>query len=415
MNFPWYMARRLYGRGGDSGRISHSSTGIATAGVAVGLAVIIVSISVVLGFKAGVRDKVVGMGGHIQILNREAVYNPDGSPIQLKDSLLQAVRSISGVMGVQPFCQKVGMLKTDDAFQGVAFKGVDESFDLMFLRSAVVEGEISAPFSSENSTGRLVVSSYIANQLGLKVGSRVYAYFFDGGLRARRFTVVAVYATNLSEHDRNLVFCDYRTTHQLLGYADDQASGAEVLLNNIDSLGAVDRDVIALTARTQDDYGAYYASPTIAELFPGIFSWLNLLDLNVVVILILMLAVASFATVSGMLILILERTQFIGVMKALGATNSSLRRMFVYYSLLVVMRGILVGDAVGIAMCMVQKHWGIIRLDPTTYYVSSVPILMDWPLVVAVSLGVLLVSVLVLVIPSYIVSNIQPARSIRYE
>lgn len=409
------MARRLYSEGSGDKRVSRSAIVIATSGVALGLAIMIISISVVLGFKSSVRDKVTGLGGHIQIVNYLSLYNFESAPIQLTDSLLQSVGSVEGVRSVMPFCQKTGMLKTDSAFQGVVFRGVDESYDLTYLRSVLVEGDLQEPFSHGEDTKRLVISSYLARQLGLGVGSRVYSYFFDGSLRARRFTVAAIYATNLSEHDRNLVFCDFQTAHQLLGYEPDQASGAEVLINSFDSLSVVSRRVSSLVNHRQDSYGAYYTTATITDLFPNIFSWLQLLDLNVVVILVLMLAVACFTTVSGLLILVLERTQFIGTMKALGATNRSLRALFIYYALLVILRGIVIGDALGVLLCLVQRHWGIIRLDPSTYYVDRVPILLDWPLTLGVSLAVLVVSVLVLVLPSYVVSHIQPAKSIRFE
>ncbi|MCD8303582.1 MAG: ABC transporter permease [Prevotellaceae bacterium] len=415
MSFSWYMARRLYSEGSGDKRVSRSAIVIATSGVALGLAIMIISISVVLGFKSSVRDKVTGLGGHIQIVNYLSLYNFESAPIQLTDSLLQSVGSVEGVRSVMPFCQKTGMLKTDSAFQGVVFRGVDESYDLTYLRSVLVEGDLQEPFSHGEDTKRLVISSYLARQLGLGVGSRVYSYFFDGSLRARRFTVAAIYATNLSEHDRNLVFCDFQTAHQLLGYEPDQASGAEVLINSFDSLSVVSRRVSSLVNHRQDSYGAYYTTATITDLFPNIFSWLQLLDLNVVVILVLMLAVACFTTVSGLLILVLERTQFIGTMKALGATNRSLRALFIYYALLVILRGIVIGDALGVLLCLVQRHWGIIRLDPSTYYVDRVPILLDWPLTLGVSLAVLVVSVLVLVLPSYVVSHIQPAKSIRFE
>ncbi len=416
MPFSWFIARRLYSHGGDKKRVSHSATVIATTGVALGLAIMIVSVSVVLGFKTSVRDKVTGIGSHILVSNYESLYNPERAPIQMKEALLDSLRALQGVTCVQPFCQKTGMLKTDDDFQGVVFRGVEEHYDLAFLRHSLVEGSIDEPFCKERSTGNLVISSFLAKQLRLEVGSRVYAYFFEGTLRARRFTIEAIYATNLSEHDRNLVFCDYHTTHQLLGYADDQASGAELLISNFDSLEVVGDEVYNLMMRErQDDYGAYYSSATIMEIFPSIFSWLSLLDLNVIVILLLMLAVACFTTISGLLILVLERTQFIGIMKALGATNGSLRRVFIYYSMLIVLRGVVLGAVLGIAICLVQAQWGVIRLDPSTYYVDAVPILMNWPLTLALCLGVLLVSILVLVLPSYIVSNIQPAKSIRFE
>ncbi len=415
MSLAWYVAKRLYSHGGGSRKVSRPAILIATWGVALGLAVMVISVAVVLGFKRGVRDKVTGMGSHIQVVNYESLYSPEISPIQMKDSLLEALRDVQGVRSVRPFCQKTGMLKTDEAFQGVAFRGVEENYDLSFLRSQLTEGEMDEPFHKDKNTNRLVVSSYMADQLSLHVGSKVYAYFFSGELRARRFTVSAVYATNMSEHDRNLVFCDYAAVHQLLGYELDQASGAEVEINDFDSLEQVAARVNALTKHRMDDYGGYYTSPTIKDLFPNIFSWLDLLDLNVIVILVLMTAVACFTTVCGLLILVLERTQFIGVMKALGARNRQLRTVFIYYALFIIVKGVILGDVLGIAICLLQKHFALVRLDPSTYYVSSVPILMNWPLTVALSLGVLVVSVLVLVVPSYLVSNIQPAKSIRFE
>ncbi len=416
MAFSWFMARRLYSQGGDKKRVSRSATVIATTGVALGLAIMIVSVCVVLGFKTSVRDKVTGICGHIQVSNYESLYNPESSPIQLKPAFLDSLRDLPGVKCVQPFCQKTGMLKTDNDFQGVVFRGVEEHYDLSFLRGSLVAGSIDEPFCKDRSTGRLLISSYLAKQLRLEVGSRVYAYFFEGTLRARRFTIAAIYATNLSEHDRNLVFCDYHTTHQLLGYTGDQASGAELLINNFDSLEVIGQEVSNLVMqKRQDDYGAYLSSATITEIFPSIFSWLSLLDLNVIVILLLMLAVACFTTISGLLILVLERTQFIGIMKALGATNSALRGIFIRYAMFIVLRGVVLGAVLGIAICLAQKQWGIIHLDPSTYYVDAVPILMNWPIIIGLSVGVLCVSVLVLVLPSYIVSNIQPAKSIRFE
>ncbi len=416
MSFAWFMAKRLYSRGDAStGRVSRSAIVIATAGVALGLAIMVVSIAVVLGFKRSVRDKVVGVGSHIQVLNYESLYNSETLPIQLSPSLLAELRAVEGVRCVEPFCQKTGMLKTDEAFQGVLFRGVDEDYDLTFLRSSLVEGEISEPFHHDTATPRLVISSYLAKQLSLGVGSRVFAYFFDGKLRARRFTVGAVYETNLSEHDRNLVFCDYQTAHQLLAYDNDQASGAELLITDFDSLDEVAHGVRTVVAHRQDAYGAYYAAPTVVDLFPNIFSWLGLLDLNVIVILILMMAVASFTTISGLLILVLERTRMIGVMKALGAANRPLRLMFIYYALFIILRGVVIGDVLGLAICLVQQQWHLIGLNPSVYYVSYVPILVDWPLTLAVSLGVLVVSVLVLIVPSYVVSRIEPAKSMRFE
>lgn len=409
------MARRLYRQGGGSRRASRTAIVIATAGVALGLAIMIIAISVVLGFKGEVQRKVTGIGSHIQVVNYRSAYNPEALPIAIGDSLVEAISAIPEVRNVQRFCVKMGMLKTDESFQGVSFRGIDEDYDLTFLRENLVEGQIDSAFSSRESSGRLVVSQKIARQLHLAVGSRVYAYFFDQNLRARRFTVVAIYATNLSEYDARLVFCDFKTVHQLMGLAPDQSSGAEVNLVDLEHLEQASPQVTRIVARIQDPYGFNYAAPTIKDLYPNIFSWLDLLDLNVIVILVLMLAVAGFTTISGLLIIILERTQFIGVMKAMGASNASLRHLFIYYALFIVGRGMLVGNILGIGLCQLQQRFGFVHLDATTYYVPVVPIHISWLWVLVVNVGTFLLSTLALILPSYLVSRIHPALSIRFE
>ncbi|MBO4612862.1 MAG: ABC transporter permease [Bacteroidaceae bacterium] len=415
MNFSWYMARRLYSRSGGTQRASRSAIAIATAGVTLGLAVMIIAISVVLGFKTQVQNKVVGIGSHISILNYQSLYSSESQPIVISDSLLRAVRALPEVSHAQRFCVKTGMLKTDDSFQGVLFRGVDETYNLDFLRSQLVDGELSTPFSSKENTGRIALSQTLSQQLHLSVGDRVFAYFFDDKLRARRFTVTAIYATHLSEYDSRLVFCDYRTAHQLLGFEPDQSSGAEVAVRQMELLPQASAEVSALVNHRQDRYGGYYSSPTIKDTYPHIFAWLDLLDLNVVVILLLMIAVAGFTTVSGLLIIILERTQFIGVLKALGASNGSLRHLFLYYAILIVGRGMLLGNLLGIGLCYLQQTLGLVHLDAETYYVDTVPVLMSWPWVAVVNVAIFVAATLSLLLPTLIVSHIHPARSIRFE
>ena len=414
-SFTWFMARRLYSQGGGNRRASRSAIAIATAGVALGLAVMIVSISVVLGFKGEIQQKVTGIGSHIQVINYQSLYAVESQPIVISDSLCRALSQIPGVAHVQRFCLKSGMLKTDDSFQGVAFRGVDEDYDLTFLRANLVEGELPDRFSSAESTGQLVVSRKLASQLHLNVGSKVFAYFFDTTLRARRFTVAAVYQTHMNDFDANLVFCDYKTVHQLLGFEPDQSSGAEVNIADMNGLEAVQEAVADVVSHRQDDYGSYYTAPSVKETYSKVFAWLDLLDINIVVILLLMMAVAGFTAISGLLIIILERTQFIGVMKALGATNRSLRHLFIYYAIFIIGRGMLVGNLLGIGLCLLQQHFGLVPLDASTYYVSVVPILVSWPWVLLLNASVFVVATLALVVPSFLVSRIHPARSIRFE
>ncbi|MCQ2223147.1 MAG: ABC transporter permease [Bacteroidaceae bacterium] len=414
MNLAWYMARRLYSHGGDVKRVSRPAIRIAIVGVSLGVAVMIIAVCVVLGFKQEVQNKVMGMGGHIQVLNYDYQLDMEQHPIVVDDSLMNKLRTVDGVSHVQRFCSQPGMLKTEDSFQGVVLKGVGPDYDLSFLQEHLLEGELM-PFSDSANTQRIVVSRKLAKQLKLSVGSKVYAYFFDGNVRARRFTVSGIYATHMSEFDKTIIFTDTYTTHKLTGFEDDQFSGAELLLNDLERLDEVSAEVAVRVNHDIDHYGANYTSPTIKELYRGIFSWLTLLDTNVWVILCLMISVAAFTMISGLLIIILERTQFIGTMKALGATNGRLRHLFLYFASFIILKGIVWGNIIGIGIVVLQYFTGIVHLDAETYYVDSVPVSLAWLFIVLINVGTLFVSFLVLVLPSYLVSRIHPAKSIRFE
>lgn len=414
MNLAWYMARRLYSHGGDVKRVSRPAIRIATVGVSLGVAVMIIAVCVVLGFKQEVQQKVMGMGGHVQVLNYDYQVDLEQHPIVLDDSLIAKLSSIDGVKHVQRFCNKPGMLKTDESFQGVMLKGVGPDFDLNFLKQHIVSGEVKS-FSDTTNTQNIVISSKLAKTLKLDVGSKVYAYFFDGNVRARRFTVEAIYATHMGEFDKTIVFTDIYTTHKLSGFEDGQYSGAEILVDNLDRLDEVSSNVSSSVKSLTDVYGASYTAPSIRELYRGIFSWLSLLDTNVWVILCLMVSVAAFTMISGLLIIILERTQFIGTMKALGTTNKRLRHIFLYFASFIIAKGVIWGNVIGIGLVLLQNFTQFVHLDAETYYVDSVPVSLDWLFIVIINLGTLLASFCVLILPSYLVSRIHPAKSIRFE
>ncbi len=412
--FAWFVARRLYFHSGDVKRVSRPAIQIATAGVAIGVAIMIISVCVVLGFQSEIRSKVFGFGSHIQVINYETTFKSESAPIVVDDSLLNTLSSIPGVQHVQRFCVKTGMLKTDEAFRGVVFRGVGEDYDPSFLQQHLVEGSIPA-FSDTIMSNKIVISRELARQLRVKLGDRVYAYFFEQNVRARRFTIVGIYCTNMNDFDGSLVFTDLETVHTLCGWDTNQFSGAEISIDDFNELDAVSARVIEKVNHTQDPYGASYSSPTIVELYPTIFSWLDLLDMDVLVILILMVLVSGFTMVSGLLIIILERTNFIGVMKALGANNSMLRHLFLYFAAFIVVRGLIIGNVIAFALMFLQKYTGIIHLDPESYYMDTVPLLINWEYIILINLFTLIVCVLALIVPSYLISNIHPARSIRFE
>lgn len=417
MNFPLFIARRIYSDHiGDQQKVSKPAIRIAVAGVAIGLAVMIISVCVVLGFKHTIRDKVVGFGSHIQVANFYTLQSSAiDQPIAIGDSMMNVLKKTEGVKHVQRFAMKQGILKTDNDFLGVMFKGVGPEFDSTFIHKSMVEGSIPH-FSDQQSTNRILISKDMASKLRVKAGDRIFAYFIgEGGVRTRRFTINGIYQTNLAQYDKTTCFCDLYTARKLNAWTDDMVTGAELTVNDFKQLGTTANDIINRVNRTQDQYGNTFSSKTIRELSPQIFSWLDLLDLNVWIILAIMTAVAVVTMISGLLIIILERTTMIGVLKALGARNSTVRHTFLWFAAFIIGKGLLIGDALALALILLQKFTGFAKLDPQTYYVDVVPVELDWTLIVALNIATMLIALFVLIAPSYLVSHIHPAKSMRYE
>ena len=415
MNFPLFIARRIYSDKGDRRKVSRPAIHIATVGVAIGLAVMILTVSVVLGFKHTIRDKVIGFGSHIQVCNFLAMQTTDSYPICIDDSTLNALRHIDGISHAERYATAQGILKTETDFLGIAFKGVAEEYNWDFIRQNLVSGEIPK-FSDKSSSNKLLVSTNTASTLHLKVGDRIYGYFVsDTGVRARRFTVSGIYETNMSQFDNSLCFTDLYTTRKVNGWEEGQCSGAELRVSDFSRLETTATGVVKKVNRKTDRYGDVMISQTIYEAYPQIFSWLSLLDINVWIILVLMICVAGFTMISGLLIIILERTQMIGTLKALGAKNSSIRHTFLWFAVFVIGRGVVFGNLAAIALIVLQKTTGIVSLDPATYYVSEAPMEVNIPAFVVLNVVTVAVSILILIAPSYLISHIHPAKSMRYE
>lgn len=415
LNLPLFLARRIYKDKGDKYKVSRPAIRIATIGVAIGLAVMVVTVSVVLGFKHTIRDKVVGFGSHIQVENFLALQSTDPYPICVDDSLMRVLRATDGVKHVERFALTQGILKTDSDFLGMTFKGVGPEYDFTFIRQNLVAGDIPE-FSDQSSHYKLLVSQMTADKLELAVGDKVYAYFISNNdVRARRFTVSGIYQTNLTLFDQSLCFTDLYTAVRLNNWLDGQCTGAEITVADFGRLEETAANVVERVNRTPDKYGDILTSQTIDEAYPQIFSWLDLLDINVWIILALMVCVAGFTMISGLLIIILERTQMIGTLKALGARNSTVRHTFLWFAAFIIGRGLLFGNIIGIGIVLVQEYTGVVSLDPTSYYVSTAPMELNVPFIVLLNVATLLISLFVLIAPSYLISHIHPAKSMRYE
>lgn len=415
MNFSFFIAHKLYKDKSGRQHVSRPAITIATAGVAIGLVVMLLSVFVVLGFKHTIRDKVIGFGSHIQVTNFMTQMSSDQAPIAMNDSTMKVIGGIEGVKHVERFAYKQGILKTDSDFLGVMFEGVAQEYDTTFIHQNMVAGSIPK-FSDSQSGNHILISRNIADKLKVNAGDRIFAYFIDeNGVRMRRFTIQGIYQTNLSQYDQVMCFADLYTTVKLNAWQPDQVSGAAITVNDFKQLDEVESRFVEKINRTEDRYGETYATQTIRDINPQIFSWLDLLDMNVWIILVLMVSVAGVTMISGLLIIILERTTMIGVLKALGTRNKTIRHIFLWFAAFIIGRALLIGNAIALGMALLQQWTGIIKLNPATYYVSTVPVEINIPLLIILNVATLLISLFVLIAPSYLISHIHPAKSMRYE
>lgn len=414
MSLSLFLARRIYRESDGGKQVSRPAVLIAMAGIAMGLAVMIIAVAVVIGFKSEVRNKVIGFGSHIQISNLDAVSSYETHPVVVGDSMMAALADDPVVRHVQRYSTKPGMIKTDEAFQGMVLKGVGPEFDPSFMKEYLLEGEIPV-FSDSVSSNQVLISKALATKMKLKLGDKIYTYYIQDDIRARRLTIVGIYQTNFSEYDQLFLLTDLSLVNRLNGWKPEQVSGVELQVNDYDKLEDITYEIAMNTDNQTDAYGGTYYVRNIEQLNPQIFAWLDLLDMNVWVILILMVGVAGFTMISGLLIIIIERTNMIGILKALGANNFTIRKTFLWFSVFLIGKGMLWGNAIGLAFCILQSQFGILKLDPETYYVDTVPVSFNILLFLLINIGTLLASVLMLIGPSYLITKINPANSMRYE
>lgn len=414
MSVPFFIAKRIYKDDDNKKSVSRPAIAIATTGVAIGIAVMIISVCIVLGFKHTIRDKAIGFGGHINVGNFVSMHGGNIEPICMSDSMIKAIKAIEGVKDVGRYAQKEGILKTDNDFLGVVFKGIASEYDTTFIHNNMVEGAIPH-FTDSASSNSIIISKTMADLLRLKAGDKVFAYFINENVRVRRFTIAGIYRTNLTQYDKTICFTDLYTTVKLNGWQHDQADGAEVIVNDYNQINDIAERFVSNINRRTDHYGQTYSSATIQEINPQIFSWLDLLDLNVWIILALMLCVAGFTMISGLLIIILERTNMIGLLKAIGSRNSQIRKTFLWFATFIIGRGLVIGNIIGIGLMILQKTTGLIRLDASIYYVDIVPVEINIPAIAAINILTLALCLSALIAPSFLVSHIHPAKSMKYE
>lgn len=414
MNFSLYIAKKLYSSENGKKRASLPAIRIAIFGVAVGLAVMILSVAVVFGFKDEISSKVIGFGSHLTIYNTAPAEIGESRPIIVDDELVKVIEKIPDVEHVQYYSMKSGILKTTDQFAGITLKGINPTYSTEFISSHIIEGQLP-DYSKKGTENEIVISKSIANDLRLKVGDKLFAYFFENGLRARRFKVAAIYRTDLSQFDKVLVFANDKTVRNLCKWDDKYAYGVEITVKDFSKLNETSFHIAKFISKYNIEHNTSYVSFTVKELYPQIFDWLNLLNINIWVILILMLAVAGVTIVSGLLILILERTSTIALLKTLGATNTLVRKVFINLAVIILLKGMVAGNVLGLLLAFLQKEFNIVHLNPESYYIDSVPVEFDLTAIILINIVTFIVSTLALVLPSYLVARIHPSKVLRFE
>ena len=417
LNTELFIARRIYSADGTSGKFSKSIVSFAVFGIAFGLFVMVLSVAIVTGFKKEVRDKVIGFGAHIQIVNYDSNSTYETAPVPKSQKWFPELQKMEGIRNIQIFATKPGIIKTDDEIHGMVLKGVGPDFDWSFFRENLVEGSL---FTVKDSvlTDQVLISRQVASLLKLKVGDPLYTYFLNEGTKTqkmRKFRIGGIYSTSLEEFDRLFVLADIGQVQKLNDWQSDQISGYEITLSDFSDLDVITRRIRNMTISYAEDDKPVLRPVAITSKYPQIFDWLNLLDMNVWIILALIIIVAGFNMVSGLLILILERTSMIGVLKAVGYENRKIRKIFLYLSSFLIIKGMLWGNIVSILFCLMQSKFGIFKLDPTSYYLDTVPVNLTITHLLLLNLGTIAATLVMLLAPSWYVSRIEPDKAIRFD
>ena len=408
MNLEYFIAKRLITAKDYKSSISAPIIKIAISAIAIGMIMMIVSVATGIGLQQKIREKVSAFNGHIIISN----YDNNQSevtlvPISKKQDFYPKFTSVRGVEHIQAIASKAGIIRTETTFEGIVFKGVGTDYKWDNIKEYIVEGRI--PNNKGKLNEEVVISQFIANRLNLKVGDAFNTFFMkEKGYNLRNFDVVGIFNSGFQEFDATYIIGDIRHMQRINKWTPDQIGAFEIFVDDFNAIESIGEQVYAQTASTLD-------TKTIIEKYSYIFEWLQLFDFNIVVILVVMILVATINMVVALLVLILERTQMIGILKALGANNWSVRKIFLYNAFYLIVRGLFWGNLIGISLLLIQQQFGIIQLPPENYYVNQAPVYLNWGYILLLNLLTVTVCFLILLIPSYIITKISPVKAIRFD
>ncbi|TAL80772.1 MAG: ABC transporter permease [Bacteroidetes bacterium] len=414
MNLPYFIAHRLIKGRREETSFSRPINVIAITGIAMGLAVMILAVAILTGFKKEIREKVVGFGSNIQIMNFDSNLSLETTPVSDTQDFVPRIKQIPGIRHMEVFATKAGIIKTNEDIQGVVLKGIGSDFDWSYFKSNMVDGSVFT-VTDTGRTDKVIISKKISEMLRLKTGDSFSMHFIQDPPRMRKFTISGIYETSLEEFDKIYVFCDIGHIKRLNGWNDDQVSGFEIFIDDFDKLDEMTmavRDAIGYRITETD---TRFKVTNIRTKYPQIFDWLNFQDINVIIIIFLMLVVAGFNMISGLLILILEKTNMIGILKALGSEDATIRRVFLYQAAYLIGKGLLWGNLIGIGLALIQLKTGVITLDPSSYYIKTVPVNLAMAHVLLLNAGTMAAIIIMLIVPSQLISRISPVKAIRYD
>ena len=414
MNLPYFIAQRLIKGRNEGTSFSKPINIIAIIGIATGLAVMILSVAILTGFKNEIREKVVGFGSHILITNFDSNISYETTPVSDTLSFVDRIKTIPGIKHVQVFATKAGIIKTKDEIQGVVLKGIGSDFDWSYFRSNIVEGE-TFTVSDTGRTDKVIISKKLADMLSLRKGDSFAMHFVQDPPRMRKFTISGIYETSLEEFDKVFVFCDIGHIQRLNGWDKTMVSGFEIFINRFDDLDLMTTKVRDAIGYRISEEEPSFKTTSIKTKYPQIFDWLNFQDINVIIIITLMLIVAGFNMISGILILILEKTNMIGILKALGTEDKTIRSVFLYQAAYLIGKGLIWGNLIGIGLALIQLHTGIFTLDPASYYIKTVPVNLELSHILLLNAGTMVAILIMLLVPSKLISRISPVKAIRYD
>jgi len=405
LNTEFFVARRIVSR--NKGNFSRPVVIIAIVAITLGLTVMFVAIAILTGFQKEIREKVIGFGGHIQVSHFMENPSIESRPVEKNQKFLPVLKNIRGIRHIQVYGIKAGIIKTKDQIQGVVLKGIGSDFDWSFFQNKIKEGRRFI-VTDTGKTNEVIISKALASLLKLNLNDGLRMYFISGdNTLARKFMISGIYETGLEEFDKLYVIGDIHQIQKLNGWTPEQVGGFEILIKNF-------KDIDRLGLLVYQQIGFSLDASTIKQLYPQIFDWLDLQDINVLIILILMILVSSITMISTLLILILERTNMIGILKSLGMSNSSIRKVFLYNAVYIIGLGMLWGNIFGFVISLLQQKTGIMTLPQESYYMPVVPIYLNGWNILFLNIFTLVICYLMLILPSFIITRISPIKAIRF-